>query len=478
MHGNNPLEIPELFRRISRYVATNDALACARVSKTWSDHFVSAIWHTVDFDVHKGLRELDAKVLAKHGHHIRVVKNISDVDRILVLINSARKLRWLSFEMTATQEFYACFVDLLRQVNPCLQYLEIVQGAVEDEVPYLAVDSLFPVPNAGATSKLSFIRMDGLILTRQSFSLMLKNCPLLRHLHIQDTTLLYWSIHNTTAAQLHRHTRVFELTAPLEQVFRPNQSSQNGPSLLAHFPNLVSWCTWDSQITGPIDIPTKEIQEDIAKHCRSMRMVSLETRVSVGISILTQAFKGLTSIRILTNHLSAEMVMAISDHRETLEYILSFVNSDNIHDSEEIPEVESISTGGWIIQSLPRHCNRLQKLQLSSYEMDMDDIERADWGCRNLEELYIRVRGLDTKEKINRAIQLWREGVVATKKKQVNGGREESSSTSLQLASAAPPEDNSIEARVARHLLKFRKLSEVWLGWRIQRVTPKYKMQG
>ncbi|KAK3827984.1 MAG: hypothetical protein J3Q66DRAFT_321564 [Benniella sp.] len=475
MHGNNPLEIPELLRRISRYVATNDALACARVCKTWSDHFVSAIWYTVDFDVHKGLRELNTKVLAKHGHHIRVVKNISDLDRILVLINSARKLRRLSFEMTATQEFYACFVDLLRQVNASLQYLEIVQGVVEDEVPYFAVDSLFPVPNAGATSKLSFIRMEGLILTRQSFSLMLKNCPLLRQLTIQDTTLLYWSTHNTTATQLHQHTGLFELTASLEQVFRPNQSSQKSPSLFAHFPKLFSWHTWNSDIAGPIDIPTKEIQEDIAKHCRFMRMVSLETCASVGITILTQAFKGLASIRIITNQLSAEMVMAISDHRETLESILSFVNRDNIYDSEEIPEVESISTGGWIIQSMPRHCNRLQKLQLSLYEMDMDDVERADWGCRNLEELHIRVRGLDTKEKINRAIQLWKEGVNATDMKQVNGGQKESSSTSLQLT---PPGDNSIEARVARHLLKFQKLSEVWLGWRLQRVTPKYKTQG
>ncbi|KAF9344657.1 hypothetical protein BGX34_005452, partial [Mortierella sp. NVP85] len=405
MHGNNPLEIPEILRRISRYVTTNDALACARVCKTWSD-FVSAIWHTVDFNVHKGLRELDAKVLAKHGHHIRVVKNISDLDGILVLIKSARSLRRLSFKMKATREFYACFIDLLHQVNRCLQHLEIVQGVVEDEVPYFAVGSLFPVSKAAAASKLSFIRMDGLLLTRESFSLMLESCRLLTQLLIQDTTLLYWPTPNTTAAQLYQHKRISQLTAPFEQVFKPNQSSQNDPSLFVHFPKLVSWHTWHSAITGPIDIPTKEIQEDIAKHCRSMRMVSLETRASVGITLL-MAFKGLTYICILNEHLSAEMVMAILNHQETLITVGTFFDGD-VSELEVVPEVEShqLDTNGWIVQSLPRHCNRLKILDLTSIEMDMNHIEMTDWGCHDLEGLFIRVKGLDTKGKIDRAIQL------------------------------------------------------------------------
>jgi hypothetical protein len=103
--------------------------------------------------------------------------------------------------------------------------------------------------------------------------------------------------------------------------------------------------------------------------------------------------------------------------------------------------------------------------------MDMDDIEKTKWGCHNLEELHIRIQGLDTKEKINRAVQLWKEGRIVIRKNQVDGDQGESAITRFQLDGIIPPSDESIEARVARHLLKFKKLKEVWLGWIIRRVA-------
>jgi hypothetical protein len=89
-------------------------------------------------------------------------------------------------------------------------------------------------------------------------------------------------------------------------------------------------------------------------------------------------------------------------------------------------------------------------LMLLLVEMDMDGIERMDWAY-NVEGLRIRVRSLGTKEKIDRAIRMWKEG-------QGSGRRRKSPSASLQQGSVISPGDNSIEARDTRQLLKFKNL--------------------
>ncbi|KAF9924476.1 hypothetical protein BGZ65_008310, partial [Modicella reniformis] len=127
--SSNPLELPEILREISRFVTLRDAVACAQVCKAWTDNFVSAIWHTIDFDVHK-LIKVDLMVLKKHGHHIRVVKNTKQVDHILVLLKSnASKLRRLYLNTTTSSpEFQAYFYDLMRRNNTTIEHIEIPQN--------------------------------------------------------------------------------------------------------------------------------------------------------------------------------------------------------------------------------------------------------------------------------------------------------------------------------------------------------------
>ncbi|KAF9975274.1 hypothetical protein BGZ65_008330, partial [Modicella reniformis] len=42
-----------------------------------------------------------------------------------------------------------------------------------------------------------------------------------------------------------------------------------------------------------------------------------------------------------------------------------------------------------------------------TYEMDMDEAEKMPWVCKDLSDLRIRIRGLNTAVKIERAIRLW-----------------------------------------------------------------------
>lgn len=84
----------------------------------------------------------------------------------------------------------------------------------------------------------------------------------------------------------------------------------------------------------------------------------------------------------------------------------------------------------------------------------------------------MRIRGLDTKEKIDRALNIWKEGRQKkdntttpgeeSNRQKENEGEDEEDTTLLE----SPAKDTSIEARVARHLLSFEKLQAVWLGTR------------
>jgi len=465
----NPLELPELLRKISRYVTMNDAVACAQVCKPWSEHFASAIWHTIDFATHKNLHLMDTKVLARHGHHIRIVKNMTERDHIMVLtVSYASKLTQLSITMTATHEFYANFHDLLRRNNTTIKHIDISQPSGK-AAPFFTADSLSHMTSTGSAPKLSFIKMNGLTMTRDSFSSLLRACPVLNHLDIRGTNILSWPIYDKSGAHCFKHTGIEYLTAPVEQVFKMDSQFENAPSLFVHFPNLTTWSTWKWATNN--DISIEDIRDEITKHCPSITSLRLETPAPMTISMLTQVFDDLTAIRILNRQFSSDMVMAILNHQETLTGVRTFIAVNNFNQLEVIPEVEGVQldSGGWIIQSIPRRCLQLKALEFPLYEMDMGDIEKAKWKCHDLETLYIRIRGLNTKEKIDRAIQLWKEGRIAIEKKHV-GGKQEPASSNLQLDSVIPAGDSSIEARVARHLLKFKKLKAVWLGWKIHQV--------
>ncbi|KAF9969392.1 hypothetical protein BGZ65_011987 [Modicella reniformis] len=241
------------------------------------------------------------------------------------------------------------------------------------------------------------------------------------------------------------------------------------PSLLVHFPNLKSWCFWNSSDT--LEVKIEELRDEVTRCCPLLKTLLVETAANITARVLVKGFNSLTSICILNKNLSAEVVLAILNHQDTLLDAFTFTSCSNFFDSDDIPEVESnhLQVPDWVIQSIPRCCTRLENLQFHLYEMNINDIEEATWGCYSLETLYIRIHGLNTKEKIDRAIQLWIEGRIAIRKKRTND-KETPTPSDSQLYSVIPRADNSIEARVARHLLKFKKLHQVWLGWKIRNV--------
>ncbi|KAI8358163.1 hypothetical protein B0O80DRAFT_275361 [Mortierella sp. GBAus27b] len=174
--------------KISRFLTPKDTVACAQVCKDWTDDFVSAIWHTIDFDVHNELHDMDAKILAKYGRHIRVMKNIKDRNHLYVLlVSNPSKLRHLKIAMTRT-DFYGHLCDFLRRNTTSIETIDIEQPD-DNKVPYFTVDAFFPM-STGESFKFSNLKIRGLAMTKDAFTTLLKVTPLLESLTISNTTIL------------------------------------------------------------------------------------------------------------------------------------------------------------------------------------------------------------------------------------------------------------------------------------------------
>ncbi|KAF9908943.1 hypothetical protein EC991_009243 [Linnemannia zychae] len=170
-----------------------------------------------------------------------------------------------------------------------------------------------------------------------------------------------------------------------------------------------------------------------------------------------------TKLTLLYKHMSMKTITRMLLHRSTLEVVGQFRSQDFDFENEAIPpNLDYFHHSGRFIQLIPSVCSQLRVLNLHSHEMDMDIVEMGKWNCEGLQTLRIRVKGLDTKEKILKAIALWRKGCWRRWREQAG--------TSVGEEGKLDETDMSIEARVARHLLQFEKLWWVWLGY--QTWTP------
>ncbi|KAF9397796.1 hypothetical protein BGX21_008497 [Mortierella sp. AD011] len=100
-------------------------------------------------------------------------------------------------------------------------------------------------------------------------------------------------------------------------------------------------------------------------------------------------------------------------------------------------------------------------LSIKNNSMDMSHVEKSLWKCSDLKVLRARIKGLDTAEKIDRALQLWVEG-RKVKDEKMRSQKDKQCRTGEIGGS-------SIEERVARHLLAFDKLGK---GLAMSRARP------
>ncbi|KAK3828068.1 MAG: hypothetical protein J3Q66DRAFT_409238 [Benniella sp.] len=556
----HPLQLPEIRERLSRFIPFEDALACVLVSKAWCQAFTHLLWHTIDFDIHSSFQNLDPDIVAKHGGSIRAVRNLATLqDLVAVDYPSILNLHCLEALVEHGPRSQAYLADILCRNAVSLQELKLhvsqPSSTSVSSPSYISLDvfSRFHANveiqaesynSCSRTSYLTILDLKRVAMSRRAFSSLLQACPNLLVLKLHGTVLFG---HVESSDSYFKHKRYLTIVAPLKQVLELDPEAPKAPSLLIHFPNIRTWRVTSPSLTTRIPLtlaatdrilPT--IREAVATHCPLLTSLYLDCEGPIGARILTSGFENLTGIRIHHTQMSSEMITAILAHQHTLKIIATFIPEGNIfHSNEPLPfnnssqqllqqqqqqQQDQQQNTDWMWMIIPRCCTNLCMIEWPMYEMNMDDAEKAPWVCKWLGVLRIRIRGLDTKTKIDRAIQLWlkersnkrkrkwtdamdmdssddksddgKEDTKSRKKSKKDEDKNEGVDTNGdggetqqqgngqenptdghgvvkdidgeypkddQLSYIAD-DDTSIEARVARHLLKLEWLHTVWLG--------------
>ncbi|KAG0380666.1 hypothetical protein BGX24_006382 [Mortierella sp. AD032] len=464
---NNPFDLPELRHRLSLFIAVQDALSCILLSKAWTYEFVSAIWFKVDFNVHPLFADLPADIIAKHGHLIRIVENAKTPAQSSILnhvnINKLRRLRMQTSELSIQQ---VNAFQIVARNNTSLRDIDLFSSTyypnVVDKSTHHVSASAF-VPFSSATpgrlsSALESLELTSLWLTHDELLTILEASPRLSKLRLCHTEVV------NTPTRFFQHSGITLFAAGLNQVFP--KTATTGPSLLSYFPNLTILHTW--YINNNYSIATDRIKNEFARHCPLLTQFKLEDAWgSIIPEFLTDIVAtNVTRITFEEDHITPASVSAIVEHQATLKKVSQFNTMDFHYENEQVPPLYNDTDGVCVqmIELIPKKCSQLQRLNFHRHEMDMDVVESGEWACKDLRKLRIRVKGLDTKEKILRAIALWRAGCWRRWQEQATGIKAAVEEEKQLMV------NQSIEARVARHLLKFEQLWWVWLGY--QTWTP------
>ncbi|KAF9169246.1 hypothetical protein BGX21_010746 [Mortierella sp. AD011] len=456
----SPLDFPEIRLIVATYLSRSDAIACSIVCKAWSEDFISNVWHSVDFKVHKMFKSLDPKIIAKYGKHIRVVASLDKTSQLTALQDpSICNLKSISVA-SLSSEFRLYLTDLIRRNSNTITDL-VLTSLVNPFQPdvrmdFESVDALVPntPPNK---SSLTSVTLKNLRMTRDSLSTLLFVCPALNDISISRCVFLKCRNYD-----FHQNFHVTKFCASIGQILYPHPGHDT-VSLLVHFPNLKVWANLDRDSLA--ETTAKSFRKEMMKYCSDV--VAVESYASPS-TVVENIFSALTQplekIQFSYDTISPGVIKSILFHSSTLLSIEA--NNSTIknwdYDADEVFDMAdnaSESGFGWMIQTIPMTCSRLEVIILPSHKMDMDIVERMPWTCMDLRVLKIRVQGLETKKRIQSVVKRWQHGLQAQRQK-----------IHLDVMTGVKTEEkDSINNKVLRHLLQFKKLTTVWLGYKTWR---------
>ncbi|KAG0008040.1 hypothetical protein BGZ80_003930 [Entomortierella chlamydospora] len=466
---NRVFDTPELRLRIAQFVTLRDALSCVLVSKDWADSFSFAVWHTIDFELQERFILLDDEVISKYGSRIRSVKNIKDTSQIQLINNPAiNRLAELTMAIGKTARFQACCFETLGRNSVTLKDIRISKSPQASNMEiFFPIEGAFRNVGTGAQPCLGSLTFQGMTVTRAAISSLLMALPVLSVLDLTSSTILP-SILN----EIYEHRHMSTLVASTSQIFGCTSTPEQ-PSLFAHFPKLMQWRVC-SELNSSTKVSPKDIKAEVALHCPNLWFLYLDVDGPTAGEIITKGFKSLWTICVRQDQLSPQLILAILRHSSELTNFTTFLqpHGQDDDDDDELEEIEVSQAPGWAIQQIPQQCKHLRSLVLPEQEVDIEDMEMSPWSCRFLRDLHIRIRGLNTRQKVDRAIQLWLE----KREKKLEGAKPNEDDDDYyggyndDTTSPADVSILSIEERVADHLVKLKYLNKVWLGTRVHSI--------
>ncbi|KAI8606178.1 hypothetical protein EDD21DRAFT_361704 [Dissophora ornata] len=437
MNPASPLNIPERRIRISRCVSIKDAIACAQVCKDWSDVFQAIVWYDVNPVVLNRHGLLHLEVIARHAHHIRAAWALREPAHFQAFHSpSLRSLKSLKAAIDETPLNIETMDDLLRQNHASLVSLTITNKFISGDRTQFSFNTM--------CSKLTSLNINGLAMN-QSFSEILQLFPLLERLSVDNASF------TPEGTPLHQHLGVRKLASPIDQIVQSSSGSSSSLTFFAHLPSLQEITVWrphDPEFTLPEDMGSA-----VTQCCPLLNSIVLLESSDFVIKMLTQRFNHMREICVSYQHLTHQVAMSIVSHMNTLEKVSTFQVFSEIYENDWGLSIGDVYDKAFqeTVLVIPTHCHQLKELNITHHQLDMDMAEQATWACSDLETLCIKIRDLDTVEHVERTLQMWVDG------------RDPVQMVDTEM-------ENSLEARVARHLLRFKNLRQVWLGCRMRRV--------
>ncbi|KAF9135698.1 hypothetical protein BGX30_011470 [Mortierella sp. GBA39] len=232
----------------------------------------------------------------------------------------------------------------------------------------------------------------------------------------------------------------------------PSNQQNPSPGFLMHFPNLKTWSLSASESKLRFVLPSGLLKAELNQNCPLLSHVRLrDSPKSMWMTLFTDVFSNLKEISFDYMPMSVQVLTTILLRQDTVESIQANPGKEFDFERDVFPpgpDMDHFQTSGPEAQLLPRSCTRTG------------------------------IRGLETKEFMLRATDLWRAGwrkhVLARRGQSNiwlldgngNGNAAMKAGTAQPAGVALLDSDYSIEACIARHLLQFEKLKNVWLGYK------------
>ncbi|KAF9290548.1 hypothetical protein BGZ68_006784 [Mortierella alpina] len=451
----NPLCLPEIRERIGRYLSIKDALSCVQVSKDWAKDFARPIWHTIHFEVQPQFVELDPAVIQKYCHHISVVTHFSNLTHLKPLQSPSQTGKFLTgltvLSGTVNSDDQGTCNELIARNKSSLinVVLERKYLSTDDEEEDYSLETFSPVealvPNPTVVpaipSRLTTLKLQGYRVQRETLCMLLRGCPALETLNLLGTKI-FQRLRNDTAKDEFQHTGIRYFAADAENLLLPVTATaaaadapanthvpvqsllqRTRPSLLAHFPALTTLGI-DANTESELQAP--EFRSEVARWCPNVRGLDSYGWI-LSILLVNDYFETIRAVSFNHAGIFAKLVLALLNHEDTLTSVSTHGNEswgsavdETERGREEKDMIASAAVAAapetftdlfadstWMVYMIPRQCPKIERMCFPEYMMDMDEIEKVPWVCEGLRDLRVRIRGLDTAEKIQAVLSTW-----------------------------------------------------------------------
>lgn len=201
-----------------------------------------------------------------------------------------------------------------------------------------------------------------------------------------------------------RHQGIIEFAATLQGIFEPDPIVPS-PSLLRHFPRLQELYLWGLELISSVE--PSIVRKEVNVCCPDLCTVGFASSPSPAVEeLVTQAFDNLAGVHFERHNYTVGVFYGLLHHHKTLTSIIAYADPEPSFDSPQPEPInDAFKDQGRVIQLLLQIIP-LKSVCFDDHEMKIEWMEERPWRG-TLEELSVRIEGLDTEQKINKTLSAW-----------------------------------------------------------------------